>query len=184
MEKNAIIDNLKTRGINVSEIDLQIASVISSFVEKTAIKMKKDYDGYLVEEIVGFVRNYQVQSLISSFPGAALYLFNTEGPTERMVEAYMRNGYVHEIARYLDDEPYKEKMLYDSKEDFDIERKKYETTEYGREYDSDLASPKFSSLPSSEVYDQITSYSINELKSIDRYNQFVEKYSRGTKISK
>ena len=96
----------------------------------------------------------------------------------------MRNGYVHEIARYLDDEPYKEKMLYDSKEDFEIERKKYETTEYGREYDSDLASPKFSSLPSSEVYDQITSYSINELKSIDRYNQFVEKYSRGTKISK
>lgn len=184
MEKNIIIDNLKAKGINVSEIDLQIASVISSFVEKTAIKIKKDYDGYEMDEIVGFVRNYQVQSLISSFPEAALYLFNTEGPEEQMVEAYMRKGYVHKIARYFDDEPYKEKMLYDSKEDFDIERKKYETSEYGREYDRQLVSPKFSSLPSSEVYDQITSYSINELKSIDRYNQFVEKYSKGTKISR
>lgn len=184
MEKNVIIDNLKTKGINVSEIDLQIASVISSFVEKTAIKLKKDYDGYEVDEIVGFVRNSQVQSLISSFPAAALYLFNTEGPEEQMVEAYMRKGYVHKIARYFDDEPYKIKMLYDSKEDFNIERKKYESTEYGSEYDRQLASPKFSPLPSSEVYDQITSYSINELKSIDRYNQFVEKYNKGTKISR
>lgn len=184
MEKNVIIDNLKTRGINVSEIDLQIASVISSFVEKTAIKRHKDYDGYTVDEIVGFVRNYQVQSLISSFPAAALYLFNTEGPVEQMVEAYMRKGYVHKIRRYFDDEPYKEKMLYDSKEDFDIEREKYETSEYGGEYDRELASPKFSSLPSSEVYDQLTNYSINELKSIDRYNQFVERYNKGTKINK
>ena len=55
MEKNIIIDNLKAQGINVSEIDLQIASVISSFVEKTAIKIKKDYDGYEMDEIVGFV---------------------------------------------------------------------------------------------------------------------------------
>lgn len=183
MEKNVIIDSLRTKGINVSEIDLQIASVISSFVEKTAIKIYKDYDGYGVDKIVGFVRDSQVQSLISTFPAAALYLFNTEGPEEKMVEAYMRKGYVHKIQRsYFNNEAYKEKMLYDSKEDFDIERKNFERAGYGREYDNQLISPKFSALPSSEVCDQFTSYSINELKAIERYNQFAEKAGgKGTK---
>lgn len=178
MEKNnEIISGLKSKGVDISDTDFTIAEVISSFADKTAIKVRKDYDGYVVDEVVGFVRSPQVESLISAFPAATLYLFNTEGYSEQMVESYMRGGYVHKIIRYLDDQPYKKRMLYDSLDEF-----RQEQDAYGRGYDNKLASPKFKSLPSDQVRDELTEYSARELRSIEQYNQFVDTYGKGVRI--
>lgn len=178
MEKNIeIVNGLHSKGINLSETDFAIADVISSFVEKTSVKVRKDYDGYVIDEVAGFVRNQQVEALINAFPAAALYLFNAEGHVAEMVEAYLRQGYVHHIARYLNDEPYKEKMLYASREEF-----KQEQATYGDGYDDRLASPKFTGLPSDAVRDKLTEFSAKELKSIANYNKFVEEYGKGARI--
>lgn len=178
MEKNkAIIDSLKTKGIELSDVDFSIVDVVSDFAEKTAIKVRKDYDGFIVDEVVGFVKNSQVEGLLTMFPAVSLYLFNTETDVGRMVEGYMRGGYTHVIHRYFNDEPYKERVLYN-----DMDEYRYERDSYGKGYDDSLGSPKFKSLPSDQVRDELTDFSIRELKSISQYNQFVDTYQKGRKI--
>lgn len=178
MEKNkAIIDSLKTKGIELTDIDFSIVDVVDSLAEKTAIRVKKDYDGYVVEEVVGFVKSPQVEGLLTMFPAVSLYLFNTETDVGRMVEGYMRGGYTHVIHRYLNDEPYRKKILYD-----DLEEYRDAKFSYGKGYDDSLGSPRFKPLPSDQVRDELTEFSVRELKSIAQYNQFVDTYQKGRKI--
>ncbi|MCR4581028.1 MAG: hypothetical protein K5666_00760 [Bacilli bacterium] len=149
-----VIEKLKTVGVEVNSIDMNIAEAIFKLIPKTVRRTVKDMDGYDAYPVEAYVYVPELDSLIRSFPNAARLLASLghdnysfvlpNGEERSTVGMGSEYSIIHDAAQavltymYESNRIYKNEQEYENakraKEDADFRRRFGDGSDYNYEY--------------------------------------------------